>query len=222
MNQDTTMTHDDSLAIVLGQRQLVAVCCMFLVVIGLVSTLAYVAGRSITAAQFRVSDRMDTPPPIIVDPRQPARAPVVAQAATPAPAMEKTVAPVALAQAQTMPTVTEAAKPSPFGAAPTQAAAPVKETAPPVKETAPPVEDLGKLTDPAAGTAFFQVGSVERPMARTFADYLSEQGFKVRMAPGASESAVRVLVGPLVDEGEANKVHQALDAAGFQHFLKRY
>lgn len=47
-----TQTHsDDQLAVVLGQRQLIAVCCMFLVTMGLVATLAYVSGRSISAAQ---------------------------------------------------------------------------------------------------------------------------------------------------------------------------
>ncbi|MFN7934795.1 MAG: hypothetical protein U0R19_15815 [Bryobacteraceae bacterium] len=43
---------EDQLAIVLGQRQLIAVCCMFLVTMGLVATLAYVSGRSISAAQL--------------------------------------------------------------------------------------------------------------------------------------------------------------------------
>ncbi|MBL8218471.1 MAG: hypothetical protein JNL62_04545 [Bryobacterales bacterium] len=48
-----TQSHsDDQLAVVLGQRQLIAVCCMFLVTMGLVATLAYVSGRSISAAQL--------------------------------------------------------------------------------------------------------------------------------------------------------------------------
>lgn len=67
-----TQTHDDQLAIVLGQRQLIAVCCMCLVVMGLVSTLAYVCGRSITAAQLKEHEKPEAAAAIFVDPVQPA------------------------------------------------------------------------------------------------------------------------------------------------------
>ncbi|MCZ2147532.1 MAG: hypothetical protein LC126_07135 [Bryobacterales bacterium] len=69
-----TQTHDDQLAVVLGQRQLIAVCCMFLVVMGLVSTLAYVCGRSITAAQMKAQEKPEPAPAIFVDPVRPATA----------------------------------------------------------------------------------------------------------------------------------------------------
>ncbi len=217
MNQDTTMSHDDQLAIVLGQRQLMAVCCMFLVVIGLVSTLSYVAGRSITAAQFRGSERAETPAPIIVDPTrqqsqvgQTVPSPVKATAQT-IPPVEVTPAPAA----EVMP-----AKPSPFekAAAAVSASAALAE-----EESAPlPAADPGPLTDPPAGQSFYQVGSVERPMATVFASYLTEQGFRIRLAPGTTAATVRVLAGPLADAGDAEKTRVALQAAGFQHFLKKY
>lgn len=59
---------DDQLAIVLGQRQLIAVCCMFLAVMSLVGTLAYVCGRSITAAQMRAEMKQEPVTAIVVDP----------------------------------------------------------------------------------------------------------------------------------------------------------
>lgn len=62
--------HEEQVAVVLGQRQLIAVCVMFLVVLGLVGTLSYVTGRSITAAQMRNADETHSTPPIIVDPRK--------------------------------------------------------------------------------------------------------------------------------------------------------
>jgi cell division septation protein DedD len=84
-----TQTHDDQLAIVLGQRQLIAVCCMFLVVMGLVSTLAYVCGRSITAAQMKAQEKTEPAAAIFVDPVRPmalerakASGPMTAQAET--------------------------------------------------------------------------------------------------------------------------------------------
>ncbi|MBI3681530.1 MAG: hypothetical protein HY235_14190 [Acidobacteria bacterium] len=80
------MTHasDDQLAIVLGQRQLIAVCTMCLVVMGLVATLAYVCGRSITAAQFESS--RPAAAAIMVDPTRSASSPSRAPAQPKPPA----------------------------------------------------------------------------------------------------------------------------------------
>ncbi len=88
---------DDQLAIVLGQRQLIAVCCMFLVTMGLVATLAYVSGRSITAAQVaEVPCNAEKAKAIVVEPASNSvPTPLHAQAemlpARPAPVAEKPV-----------------------------------------------------------------------------------------------------------------------------------
>ncbi|MCS7023987.1 MAG: hypothetical protein NZV14_04260 [Bryobacteraceae bacterium] len=91
--------HEEQVALVLGQRQVVAVCLMFLVVIGLVATLSYVTGRSITVAQLRNADETHATPAIIVDPRKSHEesTPLEARAASAMP----TAAPVA-SQKQTL------------------------------------------------------------------------------------------------------------------------
>lgn len=58
---------EDQMAIVIGHRQLVAICCTALLVLGLVTTLAYLCGRSITAAQMRPAENLP-PQAIVVDP----------------------------------------------------------------------------------------------------------------------------------------------------------
>lgn len=87
---------EDQLAIVLGQRQLIAVCCMFLVTMGLVATLAYVSGRSISAAQMAEG-------PCTTDK---AKAMVVEPASNPVP-------PPMHAQAETLPPMPKAAVTAP-------------------------------------------------------------------------------------------------------------
>lgn len=236
MNQDTTMIHDDQLAIVLGQRQLVAVCCMFLVVIGLVSTLAYVAGRSITAATLaRTSDLLaPAPGPLVVDPTR--RKSTVGTTTVIEPTAPPATAQPAAAEAIAEPP----AKPSPFGDATpaTVNAAVVAEPspAPPVAMAAsapaaaeapqaapmPPAAAPATVSEPAAGQTYFQVGSIEPSMAAVFSNYLAEQGFRVRLARGANATVVRVLVGPLANDREIQSVGAALDKAGFEHFLKKY
>ncbi len=208
MNHDLTIGHEDQMAIVLGQRQLMAVCCMFLVVLGLVSTLSYVAGRSITAAQYRGMERAEytapAPAPVMVDP---------VRRATPAAAPPEPVQAAAVAEPEPVAPV----KPSPFGDSLPAAPGPNSFEA---AKGQP--RDPGVLTEPPAGTVFYQVGSIERGMSTVLADYLTGQGFRTRLAPGISPALVRVLVGPLSSEQEIQKTNTALDAAGFDRFLRKY
>lgn len=221
MNQDTTMIHDDQLAIVLGQRQLVAVCCMFLVVIGLVSTLSYVAGRSITAAQARSAELPSPAAPLIVDPTR-----KQSTVGTTVSTVAATAQPV-----EAHGTPEPVAKPSPFSdptPVPVAAAAAVEAepAAVPVAQAAAPAPSSSgvapAISEPSAGQSFYQVGSIEPAMAAVFSSYLTQQGFRVRLAPGANGSVVRVLVGPLASERETETTRVALEAAGFEHFLKKY
>ena len=85
---------EDQLAIVLGQRQLIAVCCMFLVMMGLVAMLAYVSGRSISAAQMAEGPcSAEKAKAMVVEPAvNPIPAPMQAQAG-PLPAPLKVASP---------------------------------------------------------------------------------------------------------------------------------
>jgi cell division protein FtsN len=189
-------THppEDQLAVVLGQRQLIAICCMFLTVLGLVATLAYVAGRSITAAQMQPIDKT-------TDPVRPA---LVVEAAGPRP-MQAQAASIPKAQEAPPPLVVEA-------------------TPPPVKRPAPAAVTAaaGQSAEPAKGEMFWQIGLVERGMGPVFLQYMKQLNLDARIAAGTSQSTRRVLVGPVAGQAEIARVKQALDQAGFQSFLKTY
>ncbi|MCC6393208.1 MAG: hypothetical protein IT167_21590 [Bryobacterales bacterium] len=189
-----TQTHDDQLAIVLGQRQLIAVCCMFLVVMGLVSTLAYVCGRSITAAQMKAQEKPEPAPAIFLDPVRPA---TPEQARAPRP-ME--------AHAETLPV---RPKPAIVPQARPAAAAVLAAT------EAEPAE-------PAQGESYWQVGVVDRGIAAVFVEYLTKHGFRARTASAQSGNLRRVLVGPVTDSADGESIKRNLDAGGFQSFMKRY
>lgn len=195
--------HDDQLAIVLGQRQLVAVCCMFLVILGLVATLAYVAGRSITASQMRAGERGEVVPAIMVDPA-------------------KQIAPAALeARAET----------APIPIAPVPAREPRVETIPTPTPIVPMVSPKRAPTvvvtqaaagEPRPGDSFWQVGVVDRGMADVFVEFMMRLDLPARRAPAGTNGQYRVLVGPVHDSAESDRFRRAIEGAGFQTFLKRY
>jgi len=180
-----TQTHsDDQLAVVLGQRQLIAVCCMFLVTMGLVATLAYVSGRSISAAQV-----VEGPCP-----SDKAKAMVVE------PAMA------------TMPTPLHAqAEPLPPPSVP---------IAPPV--AAAPVVASNVDAQPVSGSAYWQVGVVDRGIAGVFVEHLTRMGLRARSADVPTPGFQRVLVGPLATQSSVDETKRLLDKSGFQAFLKKY
>lgn len=183
---------DDQMAIVLGQRQLVAVCCMALVILGLVATLAYVCGRSITAAQMQAQQAATLP-----------RGAIVVEAGKPQPST--TPSPLE-ARAEGMPL---AGSPAAVPAAATgQSGFGIIGTAP--------------MPEPSRGQTFWQVGVVDRGVATVFTEYLTRLGMRVRTAAGEAAGTYRVLVGPLTDVGETENTRRALQAAGFQYFLRRY
>ena len=170
---------DDQLAIVLGQRQLIAVCCMFLVTMGLVATLAYVSGRSITAAQF---------------------------AETPC-AVERASA-VLLERVSTSVPATFQARVTPL---------PVL----PLSEPKPQAPAGNADGPPSPGSAFWQVGVVDRGISPVFVEHLGRMGLHARSASAGSPKFLRVLVGPLPPQ-EIDSIKKTLDKAGFQFFLKKY
>lgn len=180
--------HEEQVAVVLGQRQLVAVCCMFLVVLGLVATLSYVTGRSITAAQMRNADESLSTPPIIVDPRKsgsstpletraasamPTAAPVTPQQVIPIPPASPPVA-----SREAVRTVTASMQgETPFKAATPSPQPDTRQPSPPPARPSP----AGNRTHEPAQLA------AKNPPARPTTNIGSEPGVAATAAPLASE-----------------------------------
>lgn len=193
----TPQRPDDQLAIVLGQSQLIAVCCMFLVTMGLVATLAYVSGRTISAAQLVEAQRSsDNATAMVVEP---AASPVP----TPLHAHAETLPPQALAPQTPPPVHSE----------------PAVHTPPP----APPAPaSTGVDAPPLPGSVYWQVGVVDRGIASVFVEHLNRMGLRARTATVQTPGFQRVLVGPLLTQAGIEETKQMLDKAGFQAFLKKY
>ena len=199
--------------VVLASRQVTAVVLAGIILVALVACIAYVAGRSITAAQYlQIKARSESEPPkvIIVDPLKEREAPKPVVTAPP-----KAQPPVPAPPSLPVPAAQQAPTPAPVTA---QSVAAPPVTAPP----APPLKPADVFRDPAPGTRYIQAGAVDRGVAAVFVEYLSRKGFTAFAAPGPDPKTFRVLVGPLAGPEEIAKTRAGLEAEGFPHFLRSY
>lgn len=198
---------------------------MFLTVLGLVATLAYVAGRTITVAQVQAQDgaSAEVSHPMVVDPPHalearaqalPERSQLPVIPAVPAtigatsmpsliiPARNSTTAPVSVGSAVAAPVTLTPPAPAPSVAA------------------APPA--AAASTEPARGQVFWQIGLVDPDTARQMQSRATGLGLVARLAAGNSPQSRRVLVGPLISRDDIARVKQTLDSQQMQAFLKIY
>lgn len=207
-----------------GQRQLAAIGFVCFVVLGLVATLAYLAGRVAGPAAA-------TPAKIEA---KTAPAPLVAAAA---PVKKTAVEQLIMVDAPSQAVKPAGGKPATEPAAATNAPVPVAATvaaavAPPVSaataQTPSPV--IVKSSSPPQPTAveklkgntYLQVAAIDRGMAEVTHEQLKLKGLPVLIGDSPSEGIFRVLVGPIRNPADI-PVHQAaLNEAGFQPFIKKY
>ncbi|MGH9674669.1 MAG: SPOR domain-containing protein [Bryobacteraceae bacterium] len=158
--------------VVLGQRQLAAVLFMSLIIVGLLTSIAYMAGRITTPVH---ADSDSNPAP-----KGPQQTIVVDPAKSPCGdgAMNRLSAP----------------KPS-------------------VAEASP--------SAPAAPQHYLQVVATDRPRADSTAAFLAARGLPSRVIPGPNEVIFRVLVGPLSDAVQSERIRSTLAQAGFPQPLSR-
>ena len=86
-------------------------------------------------------------------------------------------------------------------------------------------EDPGTpaVSTPVAGETYLQVLAVARPEAEVLAEVLIKKGFRAVVAPGPNEKLFRVLVGPASDTAELGRLKGDLELAGFKGaFPKKY
>jgi len=206
--------------LVLGNKQLLSVFFIFIVLLGLFFSIGYMLGKSSGPADVarkpaaETSARSDAGPSSM--PRSGAAAkPIEVAPATPAPKTE---------------TPLETPKPELVAAAPapvvtkTETKAPVAEKTPakpleitPVSKPAPT-----GITQPAPGM-YIQVLALDKTQAEVLADVLAKKGFHSMVAPGPNEKIFRVLVGPAKDQADVGRLKGDLEKAGFKEaFPKRY
>lgn len=187
--------NDSEFELVLGNKQLLGLLFITVVLLGVFFALGYAMGRN------------SMPTPLVENRITPATG---GQTSPKPSTMDGVVAqPQPAAQA---PTSTA----SPEGAGTTAQ----PQQAPPVET--PPAPAEGGLLDPKPGDTYLQVGAVKRPEAEVLVEMLSRSGFKAGIAPAPLENMFRVLVGPVRTEAEQGKLKTDLEKAGFKPIPRRY
>lgn len=190
--------------LVLGNRQLLSVFFIVVVLLGVFFVMGYILGKNssptttteVTSAR-KPAETGPEPSPIIIDKR------AGKSSAAGEPAAEKPVAvnkPVAQAEA----TKTE----------------PLKADPKPEAKVAPASGDT-RTGEPPKGSFFLQVAAVGRAEADVVAKILRGKGHAMWIAPSDKEKIFRVLVGP-IQKSDQGKVRGELDALGFKPFPRSY
>src|SRR5688572_26653247 len=184
-----TMPRNDSAAsepsefeLVLGNKQLLSVFFIVVILLGVFFTMGYVVGRNsapITAAQQQTQtyERQSAPSAVPVTERR------QAAPATVATEPEQTSAP---ASVQT-----------------STPARPLKADTAAQKSIELP--QVVTVTQPQIGRTYLQVLAVAKPEAEVLVDVLTKKGFRAVVAPGPNDRVFRVLVGPAKDLDDASK-----------------
>ncbi|MBZ5602663.1 MAG: hypothetical protein LAO79_10190 [Acidobacteriia bacterium] len=184
--------EDGEFELILGNRQLLSVFFIVVVLLGVFFTMGYIVGRNSgpMAAPEIASTHKESKP-------------LVVETATPAPE-PKSSAPV-----ETKPREPEPAKIEPAKAPePVKAEPPKKEPPKPVKKEAPPEAA-------PSGGFYLQLTATTSHEAEVYADVLKKKGFKVvTSAVPEKPGLIRVMVGPM-PESSINKTRTDLNAAGF-------
>ena len=194
--------------LVLGNRQLLSVFFIVVVLLGVFFTMGYIVGRNSSA---ETAARLAQTPgqPLVVESELAQAEPAAAEPAAEPPAQP------ARPPVEPPPETTAASKPSPSPPPPVRPA-PAQET-----RTAPPAR-AGTVGEPPPGNTFLQVAATSRPEAEVLAEVLGKRGFQSQIAPVPNQDLVRVLVGPCNTSEELSQTRAKLQDAGFKPFTRRY
>ena len=180
--------EDGEFELILGNRQLLSVFFIVVILLGVFFTMGYIVGRNsgTLTAEVAATPAPDGKPQVVEPP---------AKVAEPAPAP---------------PAPTETAPQQPAKEAePEPAPAPPK----PEKVKAEPVRS--GASHPAAGQTYLQLAATSKHEADIMVDVLRKKSFKAMAAEiDEKPGTYRVLVGPITDT-TANKMRADLQGAGF-------
>jgi cell division septation protein DedD len=191
--------------LILGNRQLLSVFFIVVILLGVFFTMGYIVGRNSAPLVADATPASGTVP-LVVDSPVPAAgtAPADIPAAAPATASSQTAA----QQPDTAPEKEPAPAPS------TKAEVPKPEPVKPARGEAPK-KIAAVNSQPAAGSTYLQLAATSKHEADVMVDVLRQKGFKA-MAAEITEKAgtYRVLVGPVTDS-TVNSTRAELQKTGF-------
>jgi cell division protein FtsN len=206
--------EDGEFELLLGNRQLVSLFLIVVILLGVFFSMGYIVGRN-SAASSPTADTASRAPdaakPVVVEnPSRPA-APrsETASAEGPAPKVEPKPEPP-LPETHP-PDVPRSSSPKP-----------VERPVEPKLEKPSPTSARAVFEEPRPGQNFLQVVAAPRADAELVAETLMKKDFKARVAPGPNPTVFRVLVGPLKDAPDMAETRTRLEAAGFRPIVRRY
>ena len=200
--------EDGEFELILGNRQLISVFLIVVILLGVFFAMGYIVGRNSAPAVAEGRDnKVSAAQP---SPRFDPLAPETTRPAENPPATPET------ASAERTPTHAARDIPEP---APSKAPPPEEKPKPTASRAAepPPASVTG---DPAPGE-YWQVVATARPDAEIITEALTKKGFHAVMAPAPKGGVFRVLVGPLKDSSTQAQTRTALEAAGFKNPIVR-
>jgi hypothetical protein len=208
--------------LVLGNRQLISVFLIVVILLGVFFSMGYIVGRNSspttdTARNEKPKPDQDADSSNGSTPDAPADQPVAPSAtdSTTPPSLDRTAPakpPESTKPAQSQPPALAPpskevkSKPSPASS--------------PVSNQARPVEHAGAAGEPSGGQ-YWQVVATSRPDAEIIAEALGKKGFHVVLAPAPKDGIFRVLVGPLPDAPTQAQTRTGLESAGFKNPIMR-
>jgi cytoskeletal protein RodZ len=205
--------------LILGNRQLISVFLIVVVMLGVFFSMGYVVGRNSSPAAATPEARADkttadTHPPDSTSPDGSSSA-----EPTQPPANTSSNASGDQPPAETPPSITQPEKPAAAAAAPKPAPA-AKEPKPKPSPASPGPEHAAIASQVAAGQ-YWQVVATARPDAEIIAEALAKKGFHAVLAPAPKDGVFRVLVGPLADAPTQAQTRTNLESAGFKNPIMR-
>jgi cell division protein FtsN len=201
------MAHneDAEYELVLGNKELLSVLFIVVVLLGVFFAMGYVVGRNSgpvdTGRRSEPYVRTDAPSAMPENNRRPQTS-----ASSSDQGSQSTAPATSTAASGTQPPSTTAA----------QTGVPTPDRSKPIDTT--PVS----TTQPRPGETFLQVSAVAKPEAEILTELLVKKGFRAIIAAGPSDKIYRVLVGPAKDAADLGKLRDGLDEAGFKSIIRKY
>jgi cell division protein FtsN len=210
--------------LILGNRQLISVFLIVVVLLGVFFSMGYIVGRNSAAPAAEAAHNGGKT--VAVEPPTAESEPSSSSpAAQEPPATTAESKPAETKHAETKPAAsgpptTHAEQPPP--PAPVKPA-PVAAAKPKPSAVGPASSGLASITNQPAAGQYWQVVATSRPDAEIISEALNKKGFHTLVTPASREGVFRVLVGPFQDSGAQAEARSKLEAAGFKNpITKRY
>ena len=97
----------------------------------------------------------------------------------------------------------------------------VPQAAPPLDPSIP-LAEAPLFASPVPQAIYIQVGAVDKGVATILAEGLRKHALDSFVAPGPSDKAFRVLIGPFPDAAAYQKAQAVVDRIGLASFARRY